>query len=72
MALWLIGMLVYFCVDKATWFIAPYFSAINATARVYVSKVTTVEERTTHVAYLSLFQTLGFILGPAIQVYTYI
>ena len=40
---------------------------INATARAYISKVTTLEERTTHVALLSLFQTLGFIMGPAIQ-----
>jgi hypothetical protein len=29
--------------------------------------VTTTEERTTHVALYSLFQTVGFILGPAIQ-----
>lgn len=41
--------------------------AINAAARAYVSKVTTLSERTTHVALLSLFQTLGFIIGPALQ-----
>lgn len=40
---------------------------INAAARSYVAKVTTLEERTTHVALLSLFQTMGFVLGPAIQ-----
>ena len=43
------------------------FSAINATARAYVSKVTTLEERTTHVSLISLFQSMGFILGPAVQ-----
>ena len=40
---------------------------INAAARAYVSKVTTLKERTTHVALLSLFQSLGFLLGPALQ-----
>ena len=43
------------------------FAAINATARAYVSKVTTLEERTTHVSLISLFQSMGFILGPAVQ-----
>ena len=32
-----------------------------------MSKATFPSERTTHVAYLSLFQMIGFILGPAIQ-----
>ena len=41
--------------------------AINASARAYVSKVTTNEERTTHTSLLSLFQTIGFIIGPAVQ-----
>ncbi len=41
--------------------------AINAAARAYVSKVTTLEERTTHIALLSLFQTIGFVIGPGIQ-----
>jgi len=35
--------------------------------RYYVAKATKAAERTTHVALLSLFQTIGFILGPAIQ-----
>ena len=42
-------------------------TAINSTARSYVSSATLLAERTTHIAYLSLFQTLGFILGPLIQ-----
>jgi ceroid-lipofuscinosis MFS transporter 7 len=29
--------------------------------------VTTTEERTTHIATLSLFQTMGFVMGPGIQ-----
>jgi ceroid-lipofuscinosis MFS transporter 7 len=41
--------------------------ALNATVRAYVAKVTTIEERTTHIALISLFQSMGFILGPAIQ-----
>ncbi len=36
-------------------------------ARLYVAKVTTKEERTTHTALLSGGQSLGLILGPAIQ-----
>eukprot|EP00095_Tigriopus_kingsejongensis_P005987 maker-scaffold48_size466083-snap-gene-3.27 protein:Tk05987 transcript:maker-scaffold48_size466083-snap-gene-3.27-mRNA-1 annotation:"major facilitator superfamily domain-containing protein 8" len=48
-------------------FVVGTGTAINAAARAYVSKVTTMSERTTHVALLSLFQTLGFILGPALQ-----
>ena len=32
-----------------------------------MSKVTTLEERTTHVSLISLFQSMGFILGPAVQ-----
>ncbi len=40
---------------------------INAAARLYVSKVTTLEERTTHTAILSLGQSIGLIAGPAIQ-----
>ena len=41
--------------------------AINASARAYISKVTTVKERTHHTALFSLFQTLGFVIGPAVQ-----
>ena len=43
------------------------FLAINASARAYISKVTTVKERTQHTALFSLFQTLGFVIGPAVQ-----
>ena len=43
------------------------FLAINASARAYISKVTTVRERTHHTALFSLFQTLGFVIGPAVQ-----
>ena len=32
-----------------------------------ISKATFQSERTTHISLLSLFQTLGFVLGPAIQ-----
>lgn len=39
----------------------------SGVARLYISKVTTDEERTTHVAILSLFQSLGFIMGPALN-----
>ena len=42
-------------------------TAINAASRSYVSKATYESERTTHISLLSLFQTLGFVLGPAIQ-----
>ncbi len=42
-------------------------AGVNAAARLYIAKVTTLDERTTHVALLSLFQSLGFILGPALQ-----
>ena len=41
--------------------------AINSTGRYYVSLATRIEERTTHIALLSLFQTMGFIIGPGIQ-----
>lgn len=42
-------------------------TAINAASRSYVSKATYESERTTHISLLSFFQTLGFVLGPAIQ-----
>ena len=45
----------------------PFSTANVAPNRYYVSKATFPSERTTHVAYLSLFQMIGFILGPAIQ-----
>ena len=35
--------------------------------RLYVSKATYPKERTTHIALLSMFQNIGFIVGPAIQ-----
>ena len=48
-------------------FVVGIGTAINAASRSYVSKATYENERTTHIALLSLFQTLGFVLGPAIQ-----
>ncbi len=45
----------------------PAPQGINVVARLYVAKVTTKEERTTHTAFLSAGQSLGLILGPAIQ-----
>lgn len=48
-------------------FVVGIGTGINAAIRSYISKATYVEERTTHIALLSLFQTLGFIMGPAIQ-----
>ena len=44
------------------------FSAINAASRYYVTAATLLSERTTHIALFSLFQTVGFILGPGIMV----
>ena len=35
--------------------------------RLYVAKATKASERMTHISLLSLFQTLGFVLGPAMQ-----
>jgi ceroid-lipofuscinosis MFS transporter 7 len=48
-------------------FVVGIGTGINAAARSYVSKATYESERTTHISLLSLFQTLGFILGPVIQ-----
>ena len=48
-------------------FVVGVGTAINAASRSYVSKATFESERTTHISLLSLFQTLGFVLGPAIQ-----
>jgi ceroid-lipofuscinosis MFS transporter 7 len=36
-------------------------------ARAYIAKVTTESERTTHNAIFLLFQTVGFVVGPALQ-----
>ena len=44
-----------------------FLSGINAPCRTYLSKATYQSERTTHIALFSLFQTMGFILGPALQ-----
>ena len=44
-----------------------YFVANVAPNRLYVSKATYPKERTTHIALLSMFQNIGFIVGPAIQ-----
>ena len=35
--------------------------------RFYVAAATLLSERTTHIALFSLFQTLGFILGPGVM-----
>ncbi|KAH9488155.1 Major facilitator super domain-containing protein 8 [Bulinus truncatus] len=44
------------------------FSAGNvAVVRSYISGATTVKERTSTMANLSIFQAMGFILGPVIQ-----
>ena len=43
-------------------------SALLSVARVYISGATFMSERTTHMALFSLAQTLGFIMGPGIQV----
>ena len=43
------------------------FLAINASTRAYISKVTTLKERTQHTALFELFQTLGVVMGPAVQ-----
>ena len=40
---------------------------LNSAGRYYVASATLISERTTHIAILSLFQTLGFIMGPGIQ-----
>ena len=46
----------------------PFGKLANiASNRLYVAKATRPHERVTHIALLSLFQTLGFVLGPAIQ-----
>ena len=43
-------------------------TALNSAGRYYISSATLISERTTHISLLSLFQTLGFIMGPGIQV----
>jgi len=42
------------------------YLGINAVARLYVTKVTTLEERTTHTSILSMCQAVGLIFGPAL------
>ena len=49
-------------------FIVGIGTALNSAVRYYVSSATLISERTTHTSFLSLFQTIGFILGPGIQV----
>ena len=49
-------------------FIVGAGTGLNSAGRYYVSTSTLISERTTHIALLSLFQTIGFILGPGIQV----
>ena len=43
-------------------------TAINAASRYYVTAASLLSERTTHIALFSLFQTVGFILGPGLMV----
>ena len=45
-------------------------TALNSAGRSNVSSATLISERTTHITLLSLFQTLGFIIGPGVQVGT--
>lgn len=49
-------------------FIVGIGTGLNSAVRYYVSSATLISERTTHTSFLSLFQTIGFILGPGIQV----
>jgi len=48
-------------------FVVGAGTALNSAGRYYVSSATLISERTTHISLLSLFQTLGFIIGPGIQ-----
>ena len=48
-------------------FVVGIGTGINAASRSYIAKATYESERTTHIALLSFFQTLGFVLGPTIQ-----
>ena len=43
-------------------------TTINSAARFYVTAATLLSERTTHIALFSLFQTLGFLVGPGVMV----
>jgi len=48
-------------------FVVGAGTGLNSAGRYYVASATLISERTTHIAFLSLFQTLGFIIGPGIQ-----
>merc|ERR1719320_1111984 len=48
-------------------FVVGAGTGLNSAGRYYVASATLISERTTHIAILSLFQTLGFIMGPGIQ-----
>ena len=61
------GILDKYNLKHHLYIIAGVGTAINAASRSYVSKATYESERTTHISLLSFFQTLGFVLGPAIQ-----
>ena len=50
-------------------FIVGIGTGLNSAVRFYVSSATLISERTTHTSFLSLFQTIGFVLGPGIQVF---
>jgi ceroid-lipofuscinosis MFS transporter 7 len=49
-------------------FVVGAGTALNSAGRYYITQATLVSERTTQISILSLFQTLGFIMGPGIQV----
>jgi len=48
-------------------FVVGAGTGLNSAGRYYVASATLISERTTHIALLSLFQTIGFIIGPGIQ-----
>jgi len=48
-------------------FIVGAGAAVVVVARGYVTKVTSIQERTTHLALVDLFQMLGFVLAQGLQ-----
>nr|XP_040579038.1 uncharacterized protein LOC121127673 [Lepeophtheirus salmonis] len=51
----------------ASRFISGFAFGIAAPMRAYISSSTYIEEKTKHLSLASLFQTMGFIIGPGIQ-----
>ena len=49
-------------------FLVGIGTGLNSAVRYYISSATLISERTTHTSFLSLFQTVGFMLGPGVQV----